>query len=444
MRRKARRGGARQAVLDIETLGARGDGVGRLDGRPVFVAGVLPGERARVQVTGERDGALRGEAIELLSESPSRVAPPCPHFGLCGGCALQHLDEAAYRDWKRGLVVEALARRGLTGAEVGSLVGPLVSVPPGTRRRATLAAYRGRDGRVHLGFHETRGHAVVDLTACLILHPRLFALLAPLRGLLGTLLAGGGRAGARAGAALTLTETGVDLLLTSLDSPDLEAREAMAAFAEARDLARLSWSAGEGKGAEPVALRRAPRVRFSGVAVTPPPGGFLQPTAEGEAALVDAVLRGLPKGAERFADLYAGCGTFTFALASRGRVHAVEGDSAALEALSAAARAAGLDAGIGGRVEAEVRDLARQPLMAAELGRLDALVFDPPRAGARAQAEQIAASRLPAVVAVSCNPHTFARDARLLVDGGFELLEVTPIDQFAWTGHLELVAIFRR
>ena len=222
MRRKARRGGARQAVLDIESLGARGDGVGRLDGRPVFVAGVLPGERARVQVTGERDGALRGEAIELLSESPSRVAPPCPHFGLCGGCALQHLDEAAYREWKRGLVVEALARRGLTGAPVG----PLVAVPPGTRRRAALAALRGRDGRVHLGFHETRGHAVVDLTACLILHPRLFALLAPLRGLLGTLLAGGGRAGARAGAALTLTETGVDLLLTSPDPPDLESRDA--------------------------------------------------------------------------------------------------------------------------------------------------------------------------------------------------------------------------
>jgi 23S rRNA (uracil1939-C5)-methyltransferase len=432
MRRKARRGGARQAVLEIESLGARGDGVGRLEGRPVFVAGLLPGEEARIRLTGAREGAFRGEAIELLRESPARVAPPCPHFGSCGGCKLQHLEAAAYRAWKRGIAVEALARRGLASAPVGALV----EVPSESRRRATLAASRGRDGRLRLGFHETRGHAVVDLTACLILHPRLFALLAPLRGLLGEVLAGG----ERADLALTLTETGVDLLLTKPDAPDLRAREALAAFAENQDLARLGWRPDEGEESEPVALRRAPLVRFSGVAVTPPPGGFLQPTAAGEAALVEAVLRGLPEGGSRFADLYAGCGTFTFALAGRGQVLAVEGESAALEALDAAARRAGL----GQAIETELRDLSRRPLMADELAGFDALVFDPPRAGARAQAEEIAASRLPSVVAVSCNPHSFARDARILVDGGFRLLEVIPIDQFPWTGHLELVAQFRR
>lgn len=432
MRRKARRGGARQAIVEIESLGGRGDGVGRLDGRPVFVAGLLPGERAQVRVIGAREGSYRGDAIELLNESPLRVAPPCPHFGSCGGCAVQHLEETAYREWKRDLATEALARRGLSNVTVG----PLIEVPPESRRRATLAAARGRDGHLHLGFHETRGHAVVDLTACLVLHPRLFALLAPLRGLLGKLLAGGDQADVT----LTLTETGVDLLLTSPEPPGLAAREALAAFAETQDLARLSWSAGEGAGTEPVALRRAPQIDLSGVAVTPPPGGFLQPTAEGEVALVEAVLKGLPDGAARFADLYAGCGTFTFALADRGQILAVEGEPDALEALDAAARRAGL----GDRIKAEVRDLARQPLMADELAGLDALVFDPPRAGARAQAKEIAASRLPAVAAVSCNPHSFARDARVLVDGGFELLEVTPIDQFPWTGHLELVAHFRR
>ncbi len=431
MRRKARPGGARQAVLDIAALGARGDGVGRLDGRPVYVAGVLPGERVLVRLTGERDGAYRAEAVELLAAAAERVEPPCPHFGTCGGCALQHVDEMAYRDWKRGLLVQALARRGLAG----TAVAPLVAIPPGTRRRATLSALR-RGGRLRLGFHEARSSAVVDLAACRLLDPRLFALVAPLRGILGTLLADG----ERAAATLTLTETGIDLLLTSAEPPGLEAREALAAFAGSWDLARLSWRAGDDRTAEPVVQRRPPLVRFAGLAVTPPPGGFVQPTAEGEAALVDAVLRGLPQTAERLVDLYAGCGTFTFALAARARVWAVEGDAAACEALSAAARREGLD----GRVETELRDLVRQPLMAAELDRFDGLVFDPPRAGARVQAEQIARSRLPAVVAVSCNPHTFARDARVLVDGGFDLLEATPIDQFPWSGHLELVARFRR
>jgi 23S rRNA (uracil1939-C5)-methyltransferase len=404
--------------------------VGRLDGRPVFVAGLLPGERALVRVTAEREGAFRGEAVELVSPSPLRVASPCPHFGPCGGCALQHLEAGACLEWKRGLVVQALARRGLEGVPVAAPV----TVPEKARRRAVLAAARS-GGRVDLGFHQARSHAIVDLSDCRVLHPDLFALLAPLREVLALVL----EDGARAGATLLLTETGIDLLLDGPAPPDLAAREALAAFAEDRDLARLSWRAGDDPLVEPVAQRRAPLVRFAGVAVAPPPGGFVQPTAEGKAALVAGVLRRLPEGATRLADLYAGCGTFTFALAARARVHAVEGEAAALAALEAAARASAA-----GRVTAEQRDLARRPLLAEELNPYDCVVFDPPRAGAKAQAEQLALSGVPAAIAVSCNPHTFARDARLLADGGFALEEVTPIDQFPWTGHLELVARFRR
>ncbi len=187
-------------------------------------------------------------------------------------------------------------------------------------------------------------------------------------------------------------------------------------------------------------IRRPPAVRFAGVAVEPPPGGFLQPTAEGEAALSERVLSYVPERAATVAELYAGCGTFTFALARRARVHALERDEAALAALWAAARKAGL----AGRVTVEARDLARAPLTAEELAGSECVVFDPPRAGAREQAAALADSPVPAVVAVSCNPNSFARDARILVDGGYRLVEVSPVDQFPWSGHLELVASFRR
>jgi 23S rRNA (uracil1939-C5)-methyltransferase len=435
MRRRARRGGGRQVELVIEGLGARGDGFANLDGRPVFVPFTLAGDRVRARLTGERGGGYKAEILELLDAGPGRAEPPCPHFGTCGGCALQHLSDAAYGAWKRGLVGRALAQRGLHEVAVAALV----RVAPGTRRRATLTA--ARDGaKVVLGFHGRETHRVVDLESCLVLTPGLIALLPALRAALAPLL------GAREVAVLTLceTETGIDLLIVSETAPNLAAREALADLAEAQDLARLSWAARPAAGAapepEPVVMRRAPLLRFAGVPVAPPPGGFLQPTAAGEAALVECLLAYLPEGAETIAELYAGCGTFTFSLAQRGRVHAVEREEAALVALWAAARRAGL----AGRITVTAQDLARAPVLAEDLAGGDCVVFDPPRAGAREQAAEIARSSVPAAIAVSCNPKTFARDARILVDGGFTLVEVTPVDQFPWTAHLELVASFRR
>ncbi len=430
MRRRPRPGGGRQIELTIGGLGARGDGLAEWQGRPLFVAQALPGERVRVRLAGEKAGGRRGELLELIAPSAERREPPCPHFGVCGGCSLQHLDDRAYVDWKRGQVLQALAKRGLGEAPVADLL----RIASGTRRRAVLSASREGQG-LQVGFLGRESHRVADLTGCLVVTPSLLALIAPLRQALAPLVA----PRERWGLVMSETETGVDLCLQARRSMTLGDREALAALADANDLARVSWQQGA-QDPEPVVQRRAPVVTFGQVAVTPPPGGFLQPSRDGEQALADLVLGGLPPAAGRVADLYSGCGTFTFRLAARAAVAAFEGDTAAIGALEAAARRSGL----AGRVTAERRDLARLPLTAEDLAPFDCVVFDPPRAGARAQAERLARSRVPRVIAVSCAPATFARDARILADGGYRLVSVVPVDQFPWSGHVELVACLER
>lgn len=433
MKRKARRGGGRQIEVTVEALGARGDGVVTLEDGPLFLPLTLPGERVVAHVVGRQGGALQGDALELVEASAVRVEPPCPHFGPCGGCTVQHLSAHAYGPWKRGLLVEALHKRGFADAE--ALVRPLIALPPGTRRRAAFALER-RGRRLAVGFHRRASHAVEDLTTCLLLEPAIVSLLPALREGLVAVLPEGGRAEATA----TLTQGGVDLLLRLPSAPDLAGREALAGLAETLDLARLSLAVGDERPL-PLAERRPPLIALGDVALVPPAGGFLQPTLGGEAALTGLVLEALQGAGEAVADLYSGCGTFSFPLAAAGhRVHAVEGDAAALEALEQAARRSGH----WGRLTVERRDLSRDPVTAEELEGGDAVVFDPPRGGARAQAQELARSDIPLVVAVSCNPATFARDARALVDGGYALDWAAPLDQFPWSGHLELVARFAR
>lgn len=416
--------------LVIDVLGARGDGIGRHDGRPVFVPLAAPGERVRVALGARRGDGTAGTLLDVLSPSPARRLQACAHFGDCGGCAVQHVDDAVYAAWKRDLVVAALAHRGLHSVEVAA---PM-RVAPGTRRRVTLGAAR-RGGRVLLGFSARAAHRIVDLRECAVAAPGIVALLAPLRAALAALL----REGEHVEVMVTLSLTGADLLLVGPRPPDLAAREALAAFAEAQDVARVTWSAPDGE-PEPIAWRRSARVAFGEVAVEPPPGAFLQPTAAGEAALAGMVTAALA-GAGRVLDLFAGCGAFTFPVASAGAaVHAVEGIEGCVAAIRRAAGAAGL----GGRITAEQRDLERRPLPAGELARYPAVVFDPPRTGARAQCEMLARSDVATVAAVSCNPATFARDARILVDGGYRLGPVTPVDQFLWSAHVEVFAVFRR
>ncbi len=436
MRRKARKGGGRQLEAKVQRLGARGDGVAECDGRPLFLPGVLPGESLRAQITGERGGGFKGRVLELLEISPERVDPPCPHFGPCGGCALQHWADGPYKVWKAEQLTTALARQGLEPATLGALK----TVSAGGRRRADFS-FRRIGARTVLGFHEREAPMIVDLESCLLLTPALSDLIGPLRDLLTDCLPD------KSSGELVLleSETGVDLLIRAPGTPNLEQREALAAVSESLDLARISWAStsdgGSSEAPEPVIERRAPKITFSGIEVTPQAGGFLQPSSEGEGFLVAEVLRLLPKEAETVADLYSGYGTFTFALAARGhRVHAVEGDEAALAALwSAACRSEKVS-----RVTIEQRDLARQPILAEELEGGDAVLFDPPRAGAREQAEALAHCDIATIIAVSCNPATFARDARILVDGGYQLEEIVPVDQFPFSGHLELVAKFTR
>jgi 23S rRNA (uracil1939-C5)-methyltransferase len=429
----------RSVELTIDGIGARGDGTARLLNEAVFVPFTVPGDQVIARIEGRRGDGLVASLTEIVVPGPGRAEPPCPLFGRCGGCSLQHLDNDLYDDWKRGLLLTQLARQGL--ADVA--VGPLVRVPPGSRRRATLAFHRKKAATI-LGFNARASHSVIDVERCLLLDNALNGMLGPLRAMLTAIVADG----EDGDVIVTATESGLDMLVEADARLDLFDREKLAAFADAHDLARLSWRRPGGAFIDPIARRRPAIVHFGGIAVEPPPGGFLQPTKGGEMAIAEAVLAGIG-AADHIADLYSGCGSFTFPLAARGRaIHAVEGEEAPIRALEAAANAGGL------RVTSEVRDLARRPLLAHELKKFQAIVFDPPRAGAAAQVEQLAGAAAqvgklagagPAVVvAVSCNPATLARDLDVLVKGGYRIVGITPIDQFPFSAHLEAVAVLRR
>jgi 23S rRNA (uracil1939-C5)-methyltransferase len=366
----------------------------------------------------------RGRVEAVLTPSPVRVQPLCPHFGTCGGCALQHASDRFIALWKRDLIAVALGARGIT--EVA--IRPTVTSPPESRRRIALAARRTRKG-VLIGFHAAAATDIVPIETCTVAEPALIAALPRLEELAG--LAASRKGEVRL--TLTLTNGGIDVAVTGAKAIDGPAQALLAGVAARAGIARLGWNGDE------VATMQAPEVTIGRARVVPPPGGFLQPTRDGEAALVEAVGDAVG-GAGRIADLFCGSGTFTLALAERAEVHAVEGEAEALAALDAAWRATpGLK-----RVRCERRDLTHRPLLPAEFKGTEAVVIDPPRAGARPQAEQLARAQVPRLAAVSCNPATFARDARILIDGGYRLEWVQPVDQFRWSPHVELVAAFGR
>lgn len=401
----------------MTALGARGEGIAETASGRVFLPFTLPGDRVTARVAGDH-----GTVTDFREEAP-RQESVCPHFGTCGGCLLQHMPESDYRGWKRRRIIDALHKKGFSDPPVAE---PAVS-PPHSRRRAVLSFKRHGKG-VALGYHAHRSHRIVDIAVCPVTTPAIEALIEPLRAALTDLSFAQGRI------VLTDTETGIDGVLAGVGAPALQDREGLAAFAEAQDLARVCISESEipASDAEPVIIRRQPTVRFGAQDIALPPAAFLQATKDGEAALTETVLD-WAKG-PNMADLFAGCGTFSIPLARQHRVHAVDSDTILLAALAAALK--------GGAHTNEARDLFAAPLSVPELSAFDTVLFDPPRAGAKAQAEALAGSAVPRVIAVSCNPATFARDARILADGGYRLRAVRPVDQFLWSPHVELAALF--
>ncbi|BBU63636.1 putative RNA methyltransferase [Methylosinus sp. C49] len=405
--------------LVIERLGHKGEGVARTEEGLVFAAFALPGETVLAEVKGER-----ARVVDILEPSPDRIEAFCSHYGVCGGCAVQTLAAPAYAQWKRSLAETALRNAGLDWP-----VEPLIDAHGAGRRRVTFHA-RYEKGVARVGFMRARSHDLVEIDACPLLEPRLAGAPAAARAL-AQALAGRGKP---LDLAVTAATGGLDIDIRG--AGELEERETLALLelAETLDLARL---ANHGR---LVTLRLPPGVMIGKTQVLPPPGAFLQATAEGEAAIARLVAQGVGEKAKRVADLFCGVGAFALRLAAQAQVTAIDSDVAAVEALDRAARTArGLRP-----IIAQARDLFRRPLDPQELSRFDAVVFDPPRAGALAQAEALAASAARRIVAVSCDPQSFARDAAVLSKGGYAAKFITPIDQFRHSPHLELVALFER
>jgi 23S rRNA (uracil1939-C5)-methyltransferase len=366
------------------------------------------------------------------------VQPPCPNYDVCGGCTLQHADEGFYRDWKVAIVRDALRRKGLSPKTWRDPV----FVPPGTRRRATFNAHK-HNGKVTLGYFRRRTHRITDIRACLVADPGVMALREKLVPLLAPILTEGKDADIfiqMVGGRFELAITGP---VGKKGKPDLPVREAIADLAHKADINRISWRGRERDQRDDieVMIERNPLIaKFGPLDVALPPLAFLQPTQAGEAALVESMMELLPESG-KFADLFAGSGTFSGPMLARGPVDAYESVAPAIRALE---KAALNKIGAALPLKAFRRDLDREPLRREEANRYDAIVFDPPRAGAAEQVKALASAKTPLLIAVSCNPATFARDARILVDGGYRLNSVKVIDQFTWSHHVELVAGFSK
>ncbi len=412
-------------TLTIARVGGQGDGIAQTPGGLVFAPLTLPGETIRAETI--KDG--RAEGVEILTPSPDRIAPVSPQYGDCGGCSLQHWASGPYLEWKREQVRLALAREGIE-----TEIEATVAVPMASRRRVALHARRTPEGKVILGFKARKSWRLVEITECPVADPRLVRAFPSLARVAGAFLEHPKSAPTLH---VTWTDAGLDVDVTGVErksgglSRDRQ-MQAIRAAGEA-DLARLSMAG------ETLVMARQPRVMFGPASVPLPPGGFLQAVPEAEAAMTSRAVAAV-KGAKKVADLFCGSGSFTFPLATVAPVLAADASAAGIAALKA-----GVSSTSGLRqITAEARDLFRRPLSPFDLKGCDAIVFDPPRAGAIDQVQQIATTKASVVVGVSCNPTTFARDARVLIDAGFRLETVTPVDQFLWSDHVELVGVFRR
>jgi 23S rRNA (uracil1939-C5)-methyltransferase len=408
--------------LTIDHVGQHGDGVAISGGQPVYVPYTLSGEAVEAaSVPGHPD---RRRLLQVDTPSPQRIAPFCPHFGVCGGCAIQHWDSEHYRSWKRDIVVATLARAG-----IDCEVDALVDAHGLGRRRITLHARMGTHEVLKVGFAAAGSHDIIPVDRCPILDPGLKGALDAARALAEPLIV----IGKPLDIQITATDVGLDVDVRGSGPLPTALIAKLSRLAEQHRLARLT------RHGELVLMRTPPTIRMGTAQVILPPGSFLQATVAGEEALA-ALVSGHCKRAKHIADLFCGVGPFALRLGAKSRVSAFDSDAGAVMALQKAATStSGLKP-----VKAEARDLFRRPLVPQELRDYDTVVFDPPRQGAEAQAKQLAASKIPVVIAVSCNVTTFSRDARILIDGGYKIEGVTPVDQFKHTPHVEVVARFRR
>jgi 23S rRNA (uracil1939-C5)-methyltransferase len=408
--------------LVIARIGNRGDGIAETPAGPVFVPCALPGEI--IEAEADARHRERRHLLQVVAASAERIAPICPHFGTCGGCAMQHWNFASYLSWKRDLVVEALSQAGLDAQ-----VDEIIDAHGEGRRRATFHARGGTHDVLEVGFTAARAHHVIGIDACPILAPALDGAIQAAWAIAEEL----NPARKPLDIAVTATEVGLDIDVRGSGGLNAARAGSLARIADVQKLARLT------RHGELIAQRAAPTVTMGRARVALPPGAFLQATAAGETELAQLVTRHAGK-AQSVLDLFCGVGPFSLRLAERARITAADIDAAAVAALKvAAAMTSGLKP-----VEAVVRDLFRRPFMAAELKHYDAVAFDPPRQGAEAQARELAKGSVPVVIAVSCDRATFARDARILVDGGYRLNSVTPLDQFRYSFHVEIVARFEK
>ncbi len=417
-------------IVSITALGTQGDGIGTHEDKPIYVAKTAPGDVAEVTLHGERDGAHVGKLAGIVTPAPERVEPPCPYFARCGGCSLQHVSADFYRAWKIEKVRHALER---AGVKVKTWEEP-VFLPPSTRRRTTVTALK-RGAQIIMGYNEARSHAVVDIQSCLILEPELEKKIIALRAFLPRLLPDN--------KSIDITLQDVDGLYDMvLTGPlqtggkfSLEQHEVMAEMAETLGIARLSFRVKDFAPVEILFTRQKVVKKFGAITVALAPGAFLQASAAGEKALTDIVLK-YTKGAGKILDLFSGSGTFSGPMLAAGaEVTAMDGDKHAMAALAASAHP---------KLAAIQRDLFKNPPGEREMEAFDAVIFDPPRAGAKELAGRMAYAEIPKIIGISCNPVTFARDAALLQEGGYRLQSLTLVDQFVYSAHAEIAGLFAK
>ncbi|MBL4801982.1 MAG: class I SAM-dependent RNA methyltransferase [Emcibacter sp.] len=414
--------------VKIDYIGAQGNGVAEGPDGPVYVPFSVDGDELEIKLQGKQ-----GRITHIHEPSAKRIMPVCRHFGRCGGCSLQHISQDHYGHWMETQVKQALSHRGFENVTILDVeISPI-----GSRRRARLSAMGRSGGNVVLGFAERSSHNIIDVTECSVLKPEIVTFIEPLR----KFLSGQLKNRQKMNIQITSAENGLDVILEGAGEPDLDLRMDIAAFAEEQDVARICWQ--DTKLKKPfydfLSERRKPYVFVADRQVFLPPGSFLQATKEGEIALTRH-MKSILAEADKVVDIFAGCGTFTVALIGDKAVHAVEGKEDMVVALKQSSNQMGKIRNL----TTEIRDLFLRPLLPHELNKYDGVILDPPRAGARDQVQEIANSDIKNLVMVSCNPATFARDARILVDAGFVMGDILPVDQFLYSPHLELVAGFKR